>query len=135
MFFDVSFWSVFWWIFFGFLYFLLFKLSREKPFLLLEPFVFLLREPVRELKFRLELLGACCLPRQNRDGDPVLQHLTEEQRRKHSSAYTQFIYEIGRYKNYNGGLSGWLEDEGLPPSPYLEISRSDRKPRAKNKRS
>jgi hypothetical protein len=60
------------------------------------------------------------LPIESRDGDRALEHLTEEQWQQHSVAYSEFLYGVGKYRNFNRGFSDWLASEGLPPSPYLE---------------
>jgi hypothetical protein len=67
-----------------------------------------LEGPLHYLFGHLKLEVRClfhCLPVENRDDDRALEHLTEEQWQKHALAYTEYLYRVGRYRNFKKGFS------------------------------
>jgi hypothetical protein len=110
---------------------LLNEMTKERPMFSTTFFVILvllylihsaLKRMLPPLFKTLELEVRCLLhrlPIEDRGEDRALEHLTEEQWQKHSLAYSEFLYGVGKYRKFNKGTSAWFEAEGLPPSPYL----------------
>ena len=59
----------------------------------------------------------------------IAQHLTDEQWRRHRYSFKLYSHGAGKYKNFRGGMIGWLKCEGLPPiTPEMqaELEEHDR---------
>lgn len=59
----------------------------------------------------------------------MTQHLTDEQWRQHRrSFFKEYSPGVGKYKNFRGGMVGWLKCEGLPPiTPEMAAEMQERK--------